>query len=33
MTFGLSAIYLVLSVFLYRFVETRARVTGELALA
>jgi ABC-2 type transport system permease protein len=33
MTFGLCAIYLVLSVFLYRFVETRARVTGELALA
>jgi ABC-2 type transport system permease protein len=33
MTFGLSAIYLVLSVFLYRFVEVRARVTGELALA
>jgi ABC-2 type transport system permease protein len=33
MTFGLSAIYLVLSVFLYRFVEFRARVTGELALA
>ncbi len=33
MTLGLSAIYLVLSVFLYRFVEIRARVTGELALA
>ncbi len=32
-TFGLSAVYLVLSVFLYRFVEAKARVSGELALA
>ena len=30
---GLSLAYLVASIFLYRFVETRARVTGELALA
>lgn len=30
---GLSALYLVVSVLLYRFVEVRARVTGELALA
>jgi ABC-2 type transport system permease protein len=29
---GLSVIYLVISTFLYRFVETRARVTGQLAL-
>lgn len=32
-TIGLSLVYLVLSVPLYRFVEIRARVTGELALA
>jgi ABC-2 type transport system permease protein len=30
---GLSLAYLVASIFLYRFVEIRARVTGELALA
>lgn len=30
---GLSVIYLAASVFLYRFVEYRARVSGELALA
>jgi len=30
---GLSAVYLALGVVLYRFVEVRARVTGELALA
>ena len=30
---GLSAVYLAASIFLYRFVEFRARVTGELALA
>jgi hypothetical protein len=30
---GLSALYLVVSVLLYRFVEVRARVSGELALA
>ena len=31
-TLGLSALYLVASVVLYRFVEVRARVTGQLAL-
>ena len=30
---GLSAVYLVVGVVLYRFVEVRARVSGELALA
>jgi ABC-2 type transport system permease protein len=32
-TLGISAVYLVASVVLYRFVEVRARVSGELALA
>lgn len=32
-TIGLSIVYLAFSVLLYRFVEVRARVTGELALA
>jgi ABC-2 type transport system permease protein len=31
-TLGLSFLYLVVSVLLYRFVEVRARVTGQLAL-